>query len=240
MASPLTNIPHSFSETEKDLLLKEFTNSTKLYSSKNYTFTKGWNKATTPKDGIDLAKTFKNNTKVKFVITYESVGDYWAMYSPKNSYPKGKGLFLKYLEPYTTFFVLANEALSVEVKNKSINDSCKKLMKDTNFDFFIDSGKNQKPTMSRDNSISLASRYHSHHEKGIYDDTRVIVIYPKIPTKTKVTYRYGQASPKIQLQFAKEYENQKFYTYDFKKEKCQRGIFPSKKVPPFPILQEVK
>jgi hypothetical protein len=88
--------------------------------------------------------------------------------------------------------------------------------------------------------MSAKSRYFSHHEKGIYNDTRIVLIYPKLEAKTKRSYKYGPAMPKTFFEFSKEYEAKKFFVYDFKEQKCFEGIFPSMQIPPFPTLKEIK
>ena len=93
--------------------------------------------------------------------------------------------------------------------------------------------------LSKNQSLSIKTRYLTHHEKGIYNDTRVMLIYPNINTKGKATYRYGPASPKIAMKYAKEYEEKEFYIYDYKMRKCFKGYFPSMRIPPYPTLKEI-
>ncbi|PHS58794.1 MAG: hypothetical protein COB17_02280 [Sulfurimonas sp.] len=240
-ASPLQKVSMSFSSSEKDLLLKEFLHSSStLHTSNSYSLQKGWNKVNTPKNGLDTIKTFKKISKVKFVVTYDKFSKLWAMYTIDTIYPKDNILFLKYLEPNITFFILATEDVEVQIKSKTISSACKKIMQNPKFDFLTDSGINKQATTSENKSISITSRYYSHNEIGVYDDTRVLLIYPKLKHTTKSSYKYGPGKPKVKLTFSKEYENKKFYIYDYKKQTCNIGMFPSLKIPPFPILREVK
>jgi len=240
-ASLLQKVPNSFSSSEEELLLKEFSNSSStLYTSKTYNLQKGWNKLRTPIDGIDLIQTFKDISKVKFVVTYDKTSKLWAMYTNDKNYKRNNLLFLKYLEPNITFFVLTKDDTKVDIKSIHINEACQKFVNNSLFDSIYDSGINKDIVVNNDNTMSIQSRYYSHHKRGLYDDTRVVLIYPKMSTKTKAILEYGPAKPKIKIKYAKEYENKNFYVYDYKLQKCYKGIFPSPKIPPFPILKEVK
>ncbi|MCW8837581.1 MAG: hypothetical protein OQK11_02650 [Thiovulaceae bacterium] len=238
-ANPLKDLANNFSKIEKLSLLEELnTSSSSLYKSKTYNLSKGWNILTTPKDGVDVVKTFQNTSEISYIVTYDYVSKIWAAYSPNKSFTDM--LFLKYLEPNVTFFVLANKDVALEIKSNTANDTCKKFMEDKNYEFLVDSGISKDYETSNDKKISLQSRYFSHHEKGIYNDTRILLVYPKIVSNQKQTLKYGPGNPKIAIKFTKAFEGKNFYVYDFKQTKCFEGLFPSRKIPPFATLKEVK
>ena len=228
---------NSFSSSEKESFLEKLKNSnSSLYKSQNYKFKKGWNIVTTPKAGVDVPKTFDIST-IKLVVAYDYETKLWAKYSPLKSKSENGILFLKYLEPNVTFFVLAKRATTIEIKSKEMSQSCKQLMHKKEYNFLL-SGVYSKEN-SKTKSMEIQTRYLTHYERGFYDDTRVVLIYPNIDTNKKPIYKYGPASPRISLKFAKEYEGKKFYVYDYKFEKCYQGYFPSEVIPPYPILEEI-
>jgi len=238
-ANSLQNLAETLSPTEKATLLKEFSKaSDKLYTDSSYELKKGWNSFTTPKDGIDIVKTFHDASKIKYVLTYYPKGKLWAIYAPHKSFRNM--LFLKYLEPHITFFILAKKDTTVEIKSNHLNGICKSINKNTKkYASVTDSGIQRDYTLSSDAKILLQSRYYSHHDRGIYNDTRVTLIYPKIESDTKKMFKYGPANPKIALKFPKAYEGKPFYVYDYKQKKCFKGYFPSERIPPFPMLREL-
>jgi len=235
---PLSNIGSSFDDNLRATFLKTLQNSkNEIYSFNNYSLKYGWNTLTTPKDGVDVEKTF-NNSAIEYVVVYDNVSKKWAVYSPKNKVDK-EFLKLIYLEPNITFFVLTNKNVKIEIKSTVVDGKCRDILDKNSYISLLDSGINQDKTISKDGSISIRSRYFSNHEKGIYNDTRVLLIYPKlVDIKTKRKFRYGPAIPKIALEFAKEYENRMFYVYNFRQKQCYRARFPSIKIPPFPVLEK--
>ncbi|MDF1883166.1 hypothetical protein JHD49_04370 [Sulfurimonas sp. SAG-AH-194-C21] len=238
-ASSLQNLADTFSTTQRELLYKEFSPFAKLHKTSVYKLTQGWNKFTSPKDGINIIKTFHDTSKIKYVVTYYETGKLWAIYAPKETF--SNMLFLKYLEPNSTFFVLAKQDSEIKIKHNTLNSTCQKFVDNkTEYSSVLDSGISRDYTVSKDGKMSLQSRYFSHHDRGIYNDTRTVLIYPKYKTTTKNSLKYGPANPKVAIIFPKVYEAKKFYIYDFKQEKCFGGIFPSIKNPPFPILKEMK
>ncbi len=238
LANSLQELSPSFSPKEREILSKEIPITSTLYTSKTYDLKKGWNKLATPLDGIDVAKTFGEVSELKYVVVYDSVSKLWAVFSHEKI--AGDLLFLKYLEPNVTFFVLADSGVKVDIKSSTINSACQKILEDKQYNHLLDSGRTQDFAVSKDETMSAKSRYFSHHEKGIYNDTRIVLIYPKVEAKTKRSYKYGPAMPKSFFEFSKEYEAKKFFVYDFKEQKCFEGIFPSMKIPPFPTLKEIK
>lgn len=237
-AKPLQNINSSFSNKEKDELLYISLNSKdNLHSSKTYNIKKGWNQFTTPKDGVNLSKTFREN--ISYVVTYDKVSKLWAIYRPKHRI-KGKVLLLEYLEPNITFFVLATKNIKVKIKSDYIYGVCKEFIDSDNYNYIVDSGVEPKEFIEFKDAMSIKSRYFSHHELGFYRETRVMLIYPKINLDDKIlNLTYGPANPKISIKYAKAYQNKIFYVYDYKYKKCFKGVFPSKKIPPFPLLEEL-
>lgn len=243
-AKYLPEVTPLFGHKEQTQLLKQFnsTSTIKLNPSNKYIIKKGWNKFFTPKDGIDVIKTFQNISTIKFVLTYDRVSKLWAGFTLEQSMLVDikKMLLLKYLEPNVTFFILSDRDVMLETKHSSINSICKKIMHDKKYNFIIDSGIDDKPTYAKDDSIAVMPRYRSHFTRGVYDDTRIVLIYPKIKTDKNASKKYGPAEPFILLKYAKEYENTKFYIYDYLQNRCSSGIFPSRKMPPSPFLKELK
>lgn len=239
-ALPLQNLSNSFGEMEQEYIKKELSaSSSPLYTLDTYSLKKGWNKLTTPKNGLNPIKTFNDASKIIYIVTYDKVSKLWVIMSHKEK--NLNMLFLKYLEPNVTFFVLAKESIEIDIKSNILNTSCQVLVDNTKeYSSVLDSGISMKYTKSRDGLMSLQSRYYSHHDRGVYNDTRTLLIYPKIQSSQVKVLKYGPANPKVAIKFPKAYEEQKFYIYDFKQEKCFEGIFPSMKIPPFPTLKEIK
>jgi len=233
----------SFSLEQKEIFLKELENSSSLHKTKTYMLKKGWNTLTTPKSGVVVPLTF-NISKVELVVAYDKKSKLWATFSNYANFiapdmKNEKILFLKYLEPNTTFFVLAKSNISIIIKSIKISKSCKNIMLKDKYDYMINSILDDSFTISKDKSIGIKTGYYTEHEKGVYNETRVMLIYPKINTNTKAVYKYGTAFPKVTLKYVKEYEEKEFYIYDYKVQKCYMGLFPSKRIPPFPRLKEI-
>jgi len=238
-ANTLHRVPPSFSPSERKMLLKELSHPSSLHTSKTYTLKKGWNKLTTPRNGVDVFKTFSELSAVRVVAVYDDVSKLWGVFSHEKIVQDKEMLLLKDLEPNVTFFVLVSSDFRVAIKSNSVNLTCKKIMEDKGYAMLLDTGMTKGYALSKDAGMSVRSRYLSHHDRGIYNDTRVMLIYKKLKSKTKRSYNYGPAAPKVAFEFTKEYEGQKFYLYDFKKQKCYMGIFPSMRIPPFPMLKEL-
>lgn len=243
-AKYLPEVSNHFGQKQQKELLKKFNTTVKTVKlhSDRYMIKKGWNQFFTPKNGIDVIKTFQDISTVKFVLTYDKVSKLWAGFTLKQSVLKDikKMLLLKYLEPNIIFFILSDRDIMIAVKSNSINSICKKIMEDKKYSFIEDSGVDDKPTYSNDSSIAVMPRYRSHFTRGVYDDTRIVLIYPKIKTGKNTFQKYGPADPFILLKYAKEYEGKVFYIYDYLQDRCSKGIFPSKKMPPAPLLEELK
>lgn len=243
-AKTLPEVSPSFGEKQQQQLLKKLTSLKKIktHSSQTYMIHKGWNQFSTPKAGINIIQTFKNISDVTFIVTYDKISKYWAGFTLKQDVLKDlkEMLMLKYLEPNVSFFILSEKDLMLNVTSNRVNNTCKKYMKDKKYNFIEDSGIDNIPTYSSDNSIAVMPRYHSHFNRGFYDDTRIVLIYPNINTDKKAEKKYGPAEPFILVKYASEYKNRNFYIYDYLQEKCFKGVFPSRKMPPVPLLQELK
>jgi hypothetical protein len=214
------------------------------YTKDFYNLKKGWNTLVSHKDGIDILKTFSQYEAVKFVYVYDNMTKVWAGYSPdkkiQNSIFNTRILALKSIEPDLKFYVYTTKSIEVDIKTNALDSTCQKLVDDKRMDFLVDSGLDSDMVYNADKSMGLKSRYVSHYKRGIYDDSRVMLIYPKMKTKSKPDLKYGPAIPKTQMEFSKEYEGIVFFMYDYKQQKCYQGLYPSIKIPPFATLKQLK
>lgn len=245
-SKPLTKLP-SLQQNDKFVLINnnnmnyKATNSTKEI----YHYKKGWNSFTTTKDGLDILRTFQNATHVSFVFVYDKLSSVWAGFSPKKEILEQlmstRILYLKDIEPNKQFFLYATAAGSVKIQSLTIDKMCQKILNSQQYIALRDSGNDASTHYSDDKSIGIQSRYFSHFRRGIYSDSRVILLYPKIKEMKngEVKEKYGPIKPKIVLHYCKAYENRYFYIYDYYEKSCFKGIFPSIKVPPFATLQKV-
>ena len=244
LANSLQEVDTSFSKDVQSKLLKELNSehSSSLHKQNSYKLVKGWNQLTTPKDGIDVIKTFENISTVKFVVTYDSESKYWAGFTLDQTILKDlkKMLLLKYLEPNVIFFVLATEKTSVDVKYNFMNKRCSNILLSGRYHALYDSGLTTENKKESNADMIFSSRYHSHEYRGFYDDTRVALFYPKLKTTSKATLKYGPAEPTVMFHYAKEYAQKKFFVYDFLEKNCYEGTFPSRKYPPLPVLTKLK
>lgn len=222
-----------FTEELQKKFAKESHYTKALYSEKSYDLKKGWNTLTTNSEGVDVKKTF---SKDELVVVYDDFSKLWASNKPTH-----QQLYAKYIEPHITFFVYASRAKKVKIVSTQVSVTCQKLINTKGYKVVIDSALTKEPTYSSDKTMSLYSRYLSHYDRGIYNDTRVMLIYKELPTKVKKdTFRYGPAEPKSMVRFAKEYEGKTFYMYDFYEKSCYKGLLPSMKIPPFAVLQKLQ
>lgn len=214
-----------------------------LHHKNYYDLKKGWNYFTTPKDGVDVTKTFLD---AEFVYVYDKRSRAWAGYSPKDTLMKKikqtRILELKYIEPNRGFYVLSSKAMRVAISSKVANEQCQKIMKNKNYDIIYDSGIDKAFSYNGIKSVALASRYFSHNRKNIYNDSRIIIIVPKLKklSTNKTPKKYGPAIPKMMIHFNEAYQEQQFYAYDFLNESCHMGYFPSKRKPPAPTMKKLK
>lgn len=240
LAEPLLSVDASFSKDVQSKLLQKLNSaSSKLHNSNHYRLTEGWNQLQTPKYGIDVVKSFQDISDVLFVVTYDFKSKYWAGFTLEQSTLKDikEMLLLKYLEPHVSFFILAKQNISIEVKSTEIKGTCENLLVDSTYSHVMDSGLSKKS--AKGVGIELYSRYSSHEYRGIYDDTRVMLFYKKIKVSRAITERYGPAEPTVMLHYAKEFENRDIYLYDFLERRCYIGTLPSPKLPPSPVLRDV-
>lgn len=214
------------------------------YGKNSYSLKRGWNYLHSHENGVDIEKTFKGNNFINFVYVYDKPTQAWAGFSPQKNLQSimqdTRILSLKKIEPNRGFYVYATRSINVNIQSVEISSSCKKIINNNKFTTLTNSGTNNAKTYNKDKTISIKSRYLSHHRIGIYDETRIMFIYPRLESKTKDINKYGPANPKALIEYSEAYEEKKFYMFDFKQEKCFEGRFPSKMVPPFSSLKELK
>ena len=216
---------------------------TLLHHKNYYDLKKGWNYFTTPKEGVDVARTFSD---AEFVYVYDKRSKAWAGYSPKADLMKKikstRILELRYIEPKRGFYVLSNKAVRTGISSKVPNEQCQKIMNDKNFDVIYDSGIDEGMSYNGIKSIGFRSRNFSHQREGVYNDSRIVIMTPKLKklSKNNKAKKYGPAIPKMMIHFNEAYAEQEFYAYDYLNESCHRGYFPSKKRPPAPMMKKVK
>jgi hypothetical protein len=70
----------------------------------------------------------------------------------------------------------------------------------------------------------------------------VELFYPKdIKVKKSLKPKvYGTIEPRFRSEYPVEYEEVTFYVADYFEKKCYEGIFPSRKIPPFPVLKKLE
>jgi len=212
-----------------------------VYNKDSYRLKKGWNSLNTPKNGVDIVKTFQNLQDVKFVFVYDKLSHAWAGYSPdKNIDFKIKQtriLSLKYIESNIEYFVYTSRGINVDILNSKVNKVCQKFIDSKEFNTLIDSIFSKSYTNSNNDNIGIKTRYFSHHKRGEYSDSRTLLIYPKIKLQNKTKQqKYGAALPKILVSYDVKYEDKEFYIYNYFDKNCYKGVFPSKKTPPFSTL----
>ena len=243
-ADTLQGVEASFSKATQGKLLEEFNSQNPLKSQQqnSYIIKKGWNRLISTSNGIDVIRTFENISAVKFVVTYDKASNYWAGFTLEQEVLKDikEMLLLKYLEPNITFFVLSTRDIKVDIKSSIPNIVCSKLIDNKKYITLRDSGIDLGMATSKRGDIAIKSRYHSHEYRGIYNDTRVLLIYPKLKHTSKSLLKYGPAEPTVMINYAKEYQNKKFFVYDYLEKKCYEGYFPSKSFPPVPVLRVLK
>lgn len=239
-ATSLHRLPPFFNNTTKPKLL-EYTQTDVLPSQlkQEVVLKKGWNYFSAPKEGIDVLATFGRSSAVEYVVAYEPLSKQWASFSPSNVHANRVTLHLKSIEPNTPFFVLASDATIINIVSKTMDITCKKYANDGRYEVVVDFGNNDNISFNIAKRVGIKSRYFLNHTRGVYDDSRVALIVPKLDDNSSTRYRYGPATPKITLHFSKAYENQIFYIFDYKYNHCYKGIFPSLRVPPFPMLKKL-
>lgn len=210
-----------------------------------YKIDKGWNYFATPKDGIDIVKSFQNSKDIKFIYVYDKPSKAWAGYSPQEMLEKKiastRILHLKYIEPNVGFYIYAQKDLIVKVTGTTINKFCQDKI-DDGYKLLIATGRDKKAIYNKERTLSVQSRYASHYRRGVYNDSRVAIIFDDVVKNksTKKLSSYGPASPAVMINYDVKYEDRWFFVFDYFKKECYRGMFPSKKVPPFSSLHKLK
>lgn len=214
------------------------------YEKNSYTIKKGWNYLSSHENGVDVEETFAAHKEIDFVYVYDKVTEAWAGFSADKNLrvlmSTTKIIHLEDIEKNTGFYLYSNKNIKIQIKSKKLNDICKQYIDNSKNAIITDSGTDTAVSYNEDKSMGIKSRYISHYKRGIYSDSRVTLIYPKLNVTSKVRLKYGPAKPKTLMTFAKEYEGTEFYIYSYKDEKCFKGIFPSEMIPPFSGLKELK
>lgn len=216
-----------------------------FYNGSVYTLKKGWNYLSSPKEGLDVIATFAAYEDVEFVYVYDKQTRAWAGYSPHKELMElilsTRVLGLRSIEPGFGFYILAKKALKVPLKSIQLTQECLEKKENSAFSFITASAYDKAMSLSADGSLGFESRYTSHYTRGVYDDTRVMLLYPKLKTgMSPKLLKYGPAVPKARVHYAKEFEEKKFYVFDYKTKNCYEGVFPSKRIPPFPVLRKLQ
>lgn len=245
----------SVSEPLKSVNLKNYNNGyvllnsstedfkVKAYEKNYYQLKKGWNYIASPKDGIDIVKSFESLENIEFVYVYDKPSQAWAGYSPKISLQKKMAntriLSLKFIEPGLGFYVYALEDTKVNIYTTQINQQCQKAI-DQGFEVIIATGRDKEMVFDKNKTIGIESRYKPHYRQGVYNDSRVAMIYKDMKSSSKKLLHYGIVQPSILLSYSKEREDSYFFVYDYLFQECYLGAFPSQKIPPFSSLKKIK
>jgi len=223
---------------------KEYTQA--FHTKSSYTFERGWNFVAAPQNGVDVLKTFGSSSSILFVYVYDHKTPAWAGYSPQKSLQKmmqtTRILHLTSIEPSRGFYVYANKKTSVEIVSTQRPKPCQEILESGAYNILTDSDLKSQKTQDLLGGITLATLYRSHYRRGVYSDTRVELLYPKDlkPEQGKDSLRYAPIEPRAKIEYAKEYQEQKFYVVDYFTKECYEGIFPSKRIPPYPVLKKLR
>ena len=250
VSAPLKSVDISTLEYKKDGYILVNNNNKNYHQplkrGNTYIIHKGWNYFSTPKDGIDIVKSFHNIENIQFIYSYDKNSKVWAGYSPHKELQMKMAstriLNLKYIEPYRGFYIYASQTLRVNIKATVINKQCQSIL-DKGYTLLIASGIDKKAVYNREKTLSIKSRYASHYRRGIYNDSRVALIFDAKKTSLKPSHtltKYGPVNPSVIIEYDKNLENSWFFVFDYFQKECYRGIFPSKKIPPFSTLQKLK
>lgn len=223
----------------------EITYDSSNYKKKYYELKEGWNYIYSSMDGVDVVKTFSNVQTVEFVYVYDKASQAWAGYSPNKDLMKKilstRILYLKYVEPGLGFYLYSKKSIKVDIVGSYMNKICQDKLSG-GLSFLLDSAVIDTKSFDKDADMGITSRYLSHQRRGVYNDTRVALIYKKADKliQGKKLLKYGTAKPKVKFKFNKGYEENRFYVYDYYEKECYEGIFPSMKIPPFATLKKLK
>ncbi|MBN2895172.1 MAG: hypothetical protein JXK05_04675 [Campylobacterales bacterium] len=204
----------------------------------------GWNHIAAPREGIDVLATFEAQAQIRFVFVYDPQSGIWAGYSPKRDILEAinqtRILLLRAIEPEVGLFIYAEKAMEHKSVPLHVSEQCLEFARQSDYATLTDSGMDADATENPKDAIALQSRYLSHYRRGIYSDSRQMLIYPKIKTDAAATLKYAPADPATHIRYAPQYAEKSFYIYDFMQRRCYIGVFPSKKVPPFGTLKVLK
>jgi hypothetical protein len=186
-------------------------------------------------DFLDVIQTFTPFKHTLEVKIYDKKTDVWAVY-PFAKYHKE--VELHFIQPHKIFTVNATQAITITpIYHTMKKGRCSQLRSEMKS--LLDLGDDNHFTFSKQHDIGVRSSYLSHHQKGIYGDNRITLLYTPQKIQSKPTYRYGSAIPKVAFLFSKHYEGKIFYIYSYYDDGCYKGIFPSEKIPPFPFLKKI-
>ncbi|MEA3228382.1 MAG: hypothetical protein U9P38_04835 [Campylobacterota bacterium] len=212
----------------------------------HYKISKGWNYFATPIDGIDMVKSFQNSKDIKFVYVYDKTSKAWAGYSPLKELQEKiistRILNLKYIEPNRGFYLYASKNMTITTQGTVLNKQCQKIV-DKGYSVLIATAVDKKAVFNKTKTLSVKSRYAPHYRQGIYNDTRVALLFDEKKSSQKSSKKpltYGPAEPAVMISYDESLEDSWFFVFDYFKKECYRGMLPSKKVPPFSTLQKVK
>jgi len=117
-----------FSKEQQTFFLNSLSSKqSKIYDKDFYNLHRGWNQLFSPQDGINIEKTF-NDDSVLYVVIFDKISKRWALYSSQENENKDY-LKLLYIEPYNTFFVYMKNAKSLKIKSNYINQACQRELK---------------------------------------------------------------------------------------------------------------
>ena len=250
VSSPLKSVDISTLNYKKDGYILINNNSKNDYQplkrGNTYIIHKGWNYFNTPKDGIDIVKSFHKIENIQFIYSYDKVSKVWAGYSPHKELQMKMAstriLNLRYIEPHRGFYIYASQTLRVKIEATVINKQCQSIL-DKGYSLLIATGIDKKAVYNSEKTLSIKSRYASHYRRGIYNDSRVALIFDTAKASLKSSNKlnkYGPVNPSVIIEYDKSLENSWFFIFDYFQKECYRGIFPSKKIPPFSTLQKIE
>jgi len=218
-----------------------------IHKQNSYTLERGWNYLNAPATGLDVVETFQNSRSVLFVYIYEKNTPAWAGYSPrveiKEQMREVRLLDLHAIEPALGFYVYANKKTKVNIVSTQLTQRCAELYESGEYGVLEHSVFAKKRATDTESGIALESKYLTHYRRGKYTDTRVMLLYPKLEhplANADKRKKYGPVEPRALIEYAKEYEEKSFFVFDYFTKRCYEGMFPSKRVPPYPTLKRVE
>ncbi len=234
-AQTLLKIEPVFDKQQKKRLLRYFKEAKRNSDAPSrISYEKGWNLFIAPAKGIDVPRSFQKSGGVE-IVTFDPVSKSWAVFPSRN---ENTTLSLESIEGGIPFFILAKQGGKAELFPIKITQPCQEIFRDNRYETLEVSALKEGFTKNVNETFYAKSRYRTHHQKGTYKDTRILIAIPKIHTQsTSPLYRYGPAIPKSYFLFSKAYAGKFFYIFSYHDKKCYKGVFPSPKIPPFPFLK---